>query len=67
MPVNIEPDDGELLERDGQVEGREGGTGLQAVVAGQVAHHDHPTEHPHVAQHRSSEAPAHSIPKYVNL
>ena len=67
LPVYIEPDDGELLESDGEVEGGEGGAGLQVVVAGQVSHHDHPAEHPHVAQHRPSKAPAHSVPEYVNL
>ena len=47
-PVHVEAHDGELLEGDGEVEGGDAGGGLQLVVAGEVAHHDHPPEHAHV-------------------
>ena len=47
-PVHVEAHDGELLEGDGEVEGGDAGGGLQLVVAGEVADHDHPPEHAHV-------------------
>ena len=65
-PINIEPNYGQLFESDREVQGGNGGGGLDLVVAGDVAHHDHPPEHPHVLHHRGGEAAPHPVPEDVH-
>ena len=55
-PINIEPNYGQLFESDCEVQGGNGGGGLDLVVAGDVAHHDHSPEHAHVLHHGGGEA-----------
>lgn len=65
-PVDIESHDGELLEGDGEVEGGDSEAGLDLVVAGEVAHHDHPAEHGHVLEHSGGELTTNTVEENVD-
>ena len=67
VPVNIEANYGQLLESDGEVEGRYADVGLDVVVAVEVADHDDPAKHCHVLQDCGRELSPHTVPEDVHL